>query len=438
MRFESDRKAIVSWCLYDWANSAFALTVMAAFFPAFFTKYWCSGADTAIITFRLGMGNTVAGLIVAVLSPLLGAIAGAGRAKKKFLFMFICVGVVMTSGLFFVAQGQWLFALTIYIFARMGFSLANLFYDAFIIDVALPRERDVVSSLGYGLGYLGCGILFGLNILMYNKPSLFGLKDGVEAIRISFLSAAAWWLIFSFPVLFFVREKRQVGRESIGTVVTNGLGKLRAMAADVSKDRNMLFFILAYWFYIDGVDTVVIMAKNFGLSIGLPMGVLMIALLCVQFVAFPCAVAFGFLARHIGAKNIILICIVMYILITVGGAWVLKTGTHFIIFACLTGTAQGAIQALSRSLYSRMIPQDREGEYFGLYNTVGKFAVILGPAIVAVANIGAYHFGLRGAVASRCGISALAVLFFVGGLLLLKVKTNGITPCTPLRQGEGV
>ena len=417
-----NKKAIWSWCLYDWANSAFALTVMAAYFPGYFKAYWSTGVDAAISTARLGFGNAGAGLCVALLSPVLGALAGVGRAKKQFLAVFICLGLIMTTGLFFIPKGEWLIAISVFIFARIGFNLANLFYDAFLVDVAEPQQRDMVSSWGYAIGYLGCGILFIVNLIMYKKPELFGIRDSVTAIKYIFLSAVLWWFLFSLPILFFVHEKRGEPREKKSNVILLGFEKLKKTAGKIWNDKNLLIFLIAYWFYIDGVHTVVMMCTDFGLSIGISMNALMIALLCVQFIAFPSAIAFGYLSRRIGAKNVIITAIAIYIFITLGGAWVLKTGAHFILFACLTGTVQGAIQALSRSFYSKMIPHDKSSEYFGFYNMVGRFAMILGPAIVAFSNIMVHSIGLKAQVASRSGISALALLFITGGILLLKVK----------------
>ena len=424
MNFGANKKAVWSWCLYDWANSAFALTVMAAFFPGFFKGYWSSGVDSAIITVRLGFGNAFAGFCVAVLSPVLGAIAGAGRAKKQFLTFFIFLGIIMTTGLFFIPKGEWFVAISIFIMARIGFNLANLFYDAFLVDIAELEQRDMVSSWGYALGYLGCGILFILNLLMYKKPALFGLHDSATAIRYIFLSAALWWLLFSLPILFFVHERKRKRKiyEEISAILAKGFQKLGKTAKTISSDKNLLLFLIAYWCYIDGVHTVVMMCTDFGLSIGISFGTLMIALLCVQFIAFPSAIIFGLIARRIGAKNVIMLAVVIYIFISMGGAWILRTGMHFILFACLTGTVQGAIQALSRSFYSKMIPHDKSSEYFGFYNMVGRFAIILGPAIVALSNLVVHSLGMKAQVASRSGISALAILFIIGGIVLLKVK----------------
>ncbi len=423
MKPPMNKKEIWAWCFYDWANSAFALTIMAAFFPAFFKGYWSGGVDSAITTARLGFGNSLAGLCVALLSPVLGAIAGAGKAKKQFLVFFICLGIIMTGGLFFIPKGEWIIAISIFILARIGFNLANLFYDAFLVDVADFEDRDIVSSWGFAIGYLGCGILFILNIFMYKYPAAFGLADGATAVRFIFLSAALWWFIFSFPIIFKVHEKGSSSDSKISGIVKSGFKRLAKTSKNILQNKNILLFLIAYWFYIDGVHTVVMMCTDFGLSIGIPMGTLLLALACVQFIAFPSAIIFGNISKKIGAKNVIAIAVAIYIIITLGGAWILKTGTHFIFFACLTGTVQGAIQALSRSFFSKMVPDNDSCDFFGFYNMIGRFAIILGPAIVALSNIIMHSVGFRAQTASRSGISALAILFIIGGILLLRVKT---------------
>ncbi len=427
MKFGENNKAVWSWCLYDWANSAFALTVMAAFFPGFFKGYWSPDVDAAVSTARLGFGNFIAGICIAVLSPVLGVIAGIGRTKKQFITFFILLGILMTACLYYVPAGAWIVALTIFILARLGFALANLFYDSMLIDVAEPKQYDFISSLGFAVGYLGCGILFILNLIMYKYPHLFGFSSEAGAIRFSFLIVAIWWFVFSLPLLIYVKPKSGSQKTGFFSVLRNGRKNLTKIAKEIVHTPTILFFFIAYFFYIDGVHTIVMMATDFGLSIGISLGTLMIALLCVQFIAFPAALGFGMLARKIGAKTIILAAISVYVLISLGGAWVISTGIHFIIFACITGTAQGAIQALSRSMFAVLIPENRETEFFGFYNMVGKFSIVLGPGIVALCNLIGYYAGFTSNSASRFGISTLAILFIIGGIVLLKVNVHTVT-----------
>ena len=421
----NNRKAMWAWCFYDWANSVFALTVMAAFFPGFFKGFWAFGVDTTISTARLGFGNAIAGLTVALLSPIVGiVIINTRNPKKKQLLFWAVLGALSTAMLFEVPKGAWLTAMAVYVVARIGFSLANLFYDALLVDVSIPRNRDMISSLGYALGYLGCGILFIINLVMFKNPAAFGLASGGEAVKISFLLTAIWWILFTVPLAIFVKEQphRNGATRAPKRSIRSGLQTLRHTAGEVLTQKETGLFLLAYWFYIDGMHTIVMMATDYGLSIGLSLSALMTALLVVQLVAFPSAIGAGFLAKKIGAKNTVLIAIAVYVCIAIGGGWVMRTNAHFILFAGLTGVVQGAIQALSRSMFTSMIPNGKEAPYFGFYNMVGRFAVILGPAIVGGCNLLLHTFGVPSEIAARTGFSMLALLFIVGGVMLYRLR----------------
>ncbi len=419
-----NRKEIISWVLYDWANSAFSLTVMAGFFPVFFKSFWSAGVEPTVSTARLGLGNATAGLIVALLSPFLGALADAGRAKKKMLVLFVFVGVVSTGNLFFIGQGNWLFAIFCFVFACIGFNCANLFYDSLLIDVSPKEDMDMISSMGYSIGYLGCGLLFLLNVIMVSKPSLFGLDGPARAVKVSFILASAWWLVFSFPLFLFVKEKFYTGAASAASLFSRSLQRLSATFHKIITDKTLVFFLIAYWLYIDGLNTFVLMSVDFGMSIGISSKALMIALLVVQFVAFPSALVFGFLSRRFGAFAMIIVGIVIYLLVSGVGALLLRTQTDFIILAGITGIAQGGIQALSRSYFGKLIPASESADYFGFYNVVGRFAVIIGPAVVGMVALLTRKAGLSSHLASRVGMSSLAILFISGGLLLLWAELN--------------
>lgn len=416
-------RPVWAWALYDWANSAFILSVATAFFPGFFKNFWCVAADPSISTIRLGYGNMAAGLLVALLSPVFGALAGAGRYKKKFLVAFMILGVLATSGLYLVQQGAWVAALMLLIGGRVGFSMANLFYDAFLPDICSRDETDMVSSLGFAVGYLGCGLFFVFNSYLYNHFEQFGLASGADAIRVIFLLTALWWLLFSIPLLRRVHQRTTVPvvRRGFSVVVKDGLSELAVTARAIASDRNLMLFLIAYWLYIDGVHTVYLMATDFGLSIGIPFSALMGALLAVQFVAFVFAMLFGWMASKTGARAAVLSAIGVYLVVTLGGAWVMKTAGQFIFFACLTGLAQGGIQALSRSMFIRMVPPAKSVQFVGFYNMIGKFSLILGPGIVATANLVASLAGFRSVTASRFGISTLSILFVAGAVLLVMV-----------------
>lgn len=416
---DKKKHAVIAWCFYDWANSAFALTVMAGFFPVFYKSFWCIGVDATVSTARLGIGNTIAGLFVAIMSPFLGALADSGSAKKKFLGVFVFIGVIATGMLFYVQQGRWMYALIVFVIANIGFNCANLFYDALLVNVADKKRMDWVSSAGFSLGYLGCGLLFIFNVFMVKKPHLFGLPDAATSVRYSFLITSGWWLLFSIPLFVFVKEPVFSKFRGLWPVITDTFERLRKTTKKVLGTKGLLLFFIAYWFYIDGVHTFVLMAVDFGMSIGLSSSAMMTALIIVQFVAFPAALLFGKLSEKFGAFSLIIAGIFIYILVCGIGTLLLKTDLDYIILAGMTGLAQGGIQALSRSYFGKIVPPSEAAEYFGFYNVVGRFAVIIGPSVVALVALLTRRAGLPSMVASRAGMASVSLLFIVGAILLL-------------------
>lgn len=402
-------KKVISWALYDWANSAFATTVMAGFFPVFFKEYWNVGVEATTSTFRLGLANSIASLIVVAMAPLLGAIGDQGGVRKKFLLFFAAMGVVMTGSLFFVARGAWHIAVLIYIVGIIGFSGGNVFYDSLLISVAPSGKEDMVSALGFGLGYLGGGLLFAFNVLMTLKPAWFGLTDAGTAVRISFLSVAIWWALFSLPVMIWVKEPPTHGKTSGWKMVGSGFLQLKTTFAEIRTLRVVFFFLIAYWLYIDGVDTIVRMAVDYGMSLGFPADSLIVALLIVQFVGFPAAILFGKLGEKLGTKTSILLGIGVYVGVTVWGRFMDSPG-EFYVLAVVIGLVQGGVQSLSRAFYSRIIPANRAAEFFGFYNMLGKFAAVIGPVLMGLVGV------LTGN--PRHSILAIAVLFLGGGIIL--------------------
>ncbi len=421
------KKSIWSWAIYDWANSAFATTVMAGFFPVFFSQYWSAGVANVDTTARLGFANSIASLVVALIAPFLGAIADKGTAKKKFLFTFAFLGIVMTGGLFMVKQGQWQMAAFMYVIATIGFSGGNIFYDSLLPGVASEKKIDHVSSLGFAMGYIGGGVLFLINVLMYLKPDLFGIADGSTAIRISFLSVAIWWAVFSIPVFLFVKEpkfvKKQVGPFE---AVKAGWKQLMGTFKEI-RHLKIVGMFLAYWFYIDGVDTIIRMAISIGTALEFDPSSLIVALLIVQFVAFGGSLLYSLLAKKIGAKQSLYIGIAGYSVITMVGFFMNQVW-HFYALAVAIGLFQGGIQAISRSLYSRIIPKNKAAEFYGFFNLLGKFAAVIGPSLMGVIalltrNARDVTFGSTtlGNMGIRYGVLSILLLFIVGGLLLRKV-----------------
>ncbi|WPD22153.1 MAG: MFS transporter [Candidatus Electrothrix scaldis] len=421
-------KQVWGWALYDWANSAFATTVMAGFFPIFFKQYWSYGADVNTSTAQLGFANAIASLIVAAMAPLLGAIADRGSAKKKLLLLFAYLGVLMTASLFFVQQGQWLWAVFIYSMGIIGFSGANIFYDSLLPSVSNKDNIDYISSLGFSLGYLGGGLLFLVNVLMTLYPHFFGLSDASAAVRWSFLTVALWWGGFALFTLFWVEEeKKVVESRSIMQAIKEGGQQFAGTFREIRHLKTIFLFLLAYWFYIDGVDTIVRMAVDYGLSLGFASNDLIISLLIVQFIGFPAALVFGKLGQSWGVRKSIFLGIGIYMVITVWGV-MMETKYEFYILAGAIGLAQGGIQALSRSYYSRLIPADKPAEYYGFYNMLGKFAAILGPALMAIVGLIVRRTLMPptptpeqvesvGRIASRWGIGSILLLFLIGGIL---------------------
>jgi len=378
---KENKRAVWSWAFYDWANSAYSTTVMAGFFPLFFKEYWADPHNPSQSTFYLGMANSIASLVVAALAPLLGSIADQGSAKKKFLTFFAFLGVIMTGGLWMVAQGNWQMAVLFYVIATIGFASGNVFYDALLPGLASEERVDAVSSLGFGLGYLGGGLLFLVNVFMYLKPEIFGIPDGATAIKLSFLSVAVWWAVFTIPLILFVPEPKNYENIDFNNAIRMGWVQLVQTFKEIRNMKVVGTFLLAYWFYIDGVDTIIRMAVDYGMSLNFPGESLIIALLIVQFVAFPAALIYGWLASKIGAKTGIMVGITAYSFITLLG-YFMTEAWHFYVLAILIGLFMGGIQALSRSLYTRIIPPDKSAEFFGFYNMLGKFAAIIGPALM--------------------------------------------------------
>jgi UMF1 family MFS transporter len=348
-----DRPAF-AWALYDWANSAFSTTVMAGFFPVMFKQYWSGGADASASSARLGIASSIAGLVVALAAPALGAIADAGGSRKRFLLIAAGVGIAGTAALFAVPEGQWVPAAAIFIIATAGFSASMIFYDALLVDVSTPRTADFVSAYGFALGYLGGGLLFLLNIFMYRSPATFGLANAEDAARWSFLSVAIWWALFSIPLARTVREQR-VRRRADGAA-RRGLHDLVETLRHLRQHRVVLLFLVGYWFYIDGVHTIVRMGMDYGLSLGFPAGTLILSLLLIQFVGFPASLAFGKIGSRYGARTGIYIAISIYIGICIWG-YLLSRPVEFYALAVAIGLVQGGINSLSRSFFSRLIPR---------------------------------------------------------------------------------
>ena len=417
------KKSIYSWALYDWANSAFATTVMAGFFPIFFAQYWSNPEDLSISTFYLGLGNSVASIIVVLLAPILGAIADRGTYKKRFLVFFAFLGILMTAGLALISQGMWQIALLTYVIATVGFSGANIFYDSLLPAVSNKDNVDYVSGLGYALGYIGGGILIVINFLMITYPSFFGFADSVEGIKWSFISVALWWAIFSIPILLFVKEPKYHKAETSLQTIKSGFKQLKNTFNEIRHLKVVFTFLIAYWLYIDGVDTTVRMAADFGITLGFDSTTIMGALVLVQFIAFFATLFYVKFADKIGIKNAIYFAIAAYMVIIFSGYFVTEAW-HFYIIAGMIGCFQGGIQTLSRSLYARIIPENKSGQFFGFFNMWGKFAAVIGPLLMGSVTLILSNIIDDQILSARIGLQSIMILFILGALVLSKVNVS--------------
>ncbi len=399
----------LAWALYDFGNSAFA-TVMAGFFPIALKRYWYEG-DPLGSTFWLGMVNGAASFLVLLIAPPLGAIADQGGLKKRLLLLFALLGISTTASLSAIGPGSWELALLLYGLAVVGFSTANVFYDALLVDIAPEEEYESTSALGFALGYLGGGLLLALSGVVILKPAWFGLSPG-GALSLAFLAVALWWLLFLLPLLSWVPESPPRTRHGI---VAAGIQQLRTTLAHLRRYRLVLLFLIAYWFYIDGLDTIVRMAVDFGAAIGLAGGHLISALLLVQLLGAPATLYYGHLARLFGTRNAILLGLGVYVVVLLW-AFQIETVLDFYLMAAMIALVQGGVQAMSRAYYAHLIPKPFAGEFFGFYNMLGKFAAVLGPPLVgAMAQLTGVH---------RWGILSVIVLFLIGGAILWRLPSE--------------
>ncbi len=412
-----ENRSIYAWALYDWANSAYVTTVIAGFFPLFFKEYFSADIDVTVSTAQLAFANSISSLIVVLIAPLLGAIADVGGLKKRFLFLFAYLGILMSIALSLVGEGAWEAAVFVYVVGNIGFMGSNIFYDALLPTVAKEKKVDFVSGLGFALGYLGGGILFALNVWMVQDPLFFGFEGSAEAVKRSFVTVALWWMFFSLPLLFFVKETKPTNDQTRCQIVKLGYQRLSGTLKKITQLKGLLLFLVAYWLYIDGVDTIIRMAVDYGMAIGFDSKSLILALLIVQFVGFPATLLFAKLADMWDTKKAILLAIVIYLFITLWAA-LMDEIYEFYILAFLIALVQGGIQALSRSYYAKMIPIEYAAEFFGFYNFLGKFAAILGPLLVGFVALMTEN--------SRAGIASVAVFFILGALLLMRVDAKKV------------
>ena len=411
------KREIRAWTMYDWANSAFATTIMAAVFPIFYATLGAVGETGAIMTSRWGFTTAIAALIAAVISPLLGALADFSGSKKKFLTIFMLLGVISTALLFLPNQpGSWLIASFIFIFANIGFAGSLVYYDALLPHVARADEIDQVSSRGYMMGYFGGGVLLAVNLVMIMVlPSVFPALGTGLMTRLSFVTVAIWWFVFSLPLLTRVKEPprkieaAEKGMRPIQASVTRLINTFK----DLKKYRDLSMGLLAFWIYANGIGTIITMATIYGKELQFSDITLIGTLLMVQILAAPFAFLFGWLAKKIGTKKAIYLSLTIYSLIAIAGYFMYHEWQFWVLGAAVA-TVQGGSQALSRSMIGRMMPKSKSAEFYGFFSVFEKFASILGPAIFAVIS--------RLMNESRLSIASLIVFFLLGIFVLTKVN----------------
>jgi UMF1 family MFS transporter len=411
---KSYRKTVNSWCMYDFANSAFATTIMAAMFPPFYRSLAVQGGMAESAATALWAYTAAAGLLLgALLSPLLGAMADHTGRKKAFTGFFCGLGILCTLGFVFIEK-SFLFASLLFIGADIGFACGNIFYESLLPHVALPNDMDRVSARGYAFGYVGGGILLVVNVLMVMRPEWFGIPGAKAAVRLSFFSVALWWGLFSVPFFRNTPEPPRSGAPG-GNPLVEGAARLVRTFREIRRYRQLCVFLAAFWIYNDGIGTIIKMATAYGDEIGIGVAHMTAALVLTQFVGVPATFFFGALAKRTGAKRAVLLALLGYTAISVGGFF-LRSAFHFYLLAVCVGLVQGGSQALSRSLFGAMVPRRKSAEFFGFFSTSAKMAGIAGPLLFGAVS--------QAAGSSRLSIVALVVFFLAGGLLLCLVDVE--------------
>lgn len=404
--------------MYDWANSAFITTMVTAVFPIYFATLAEAGGLTGTqATARLGLTTTIALGIGALLAPVLGAIADHAPVKKRFLAVAVVIGAGATGAMFMARGGDWQLAAVLFGLANVAATAGFVFYDSLLPHIAAPDEVDQVSTAGYALGYLGGGFLLAVQVAVMLNPGWFGLETGNDLlVRLVFVSVAAWWLIFTIPLLRRVPEPPVLaGRRSAGGVIGRSLRGLMHTLRELSRFRQALLFMIAFLAYNDGIGTIYRMATIYGKEIGISTGTLIIAILITQFIGVPCAFAFGSIARRIGSKHSIYLGLCVYVVIT-GLGYFMTEDWHFLVLAALVGLVQGGTQALSRSLFATLIPKQKSGEFFGLFAIFEKFAGIFGPLVFTLV--------ITWTGSSRVAIFAIVGFFAIGAAVLRLVDVD--------------
>jgi len=406
-------KTVKSWIAYDAGNSAFATTVVAAFFPIFYLEFWASTMPKVEASIYLNWTLVICNSLILLSGPVIGAYTDINRSTKSALNMFTIVGALFVGSLFFIDVGSWLYALIFFGIANYCFCVAQIPYDKILTKITTPNNFSIISNQGYAWGYFGGGALFLLNALMSIYPSSFGLASQAEAIRVSFLMVSIWWLLFLIP-LFLNFKENKTDKHSM-SVFSSSFKNIFKTLKSVYQYKNAFLFLIAFFLFIDGAHTIIYLASTFALNLGLETSSIIQALILVQFVAFPATLLWGYVANKYGDKLVLYITITSYICIIIYST-TLSSALEFYLLAAWVGFVQGGIQGSSRGMFGKLIPKEKAGEFFGLYNVMGRAGAILGPLMVGTL------LTLYGNV--RIALLPIAVLFIIGGLLLTRVKNE--------------
>jgi len=398
-----DSKKFYSWVLYDWANSAYATIVLAGFFPIIFAEYFATSVLPSERTLYLGISNSAASLILIFIAPIFGLLSDKFSNKKLFLLIFASLSIFSTLILSFITKDSYVLASILFSISLLGFMMSNVFYDSMLLNFE-SHEYDKISSMGYAVGYLGGGLafVFTLVFLYFNSNSSIEI---ISSNKIAFVFAALWWLLFMIPLIIYWTEKPDYKIHTTNIIDT---------FKEIKLNRPILFFLISYWIYIDGVDTIIRMAINYGLILGFTNYDLLVALLVTQFVAFPGTLIINKISELSSIVTTISGCLIMYLIITFL-SYSLNSIYEFYLIACLIGFVQGGIQALSRSYFARLIPNGKHSEYFGIYNMLGKFAALIGPLLVGLVTYASDN--------ARLGILSISI-FFIIGLIMFNKSLN--------------
>ncbi len=412
------KRAITAWTMYDWGNSAFATTIMAAVLPVYYSTVAAAHLAPNLATAYWGYTSSISALLAAVISPILGAVADFRGSKKRFLTIFMLIGVTATALLYLIQTGDWLLASIFFVFGNIGFAGSLVYYDALLPHVATPDEMDAVSSRGYAMGYIGGGLLLAVNLFMIMfVPKLVPSLDAGLMTRLSFVTVAIWWFVFTLPILLRVKEppRRIEAHEQGFSPIKASFSRLYTTFKDIRKYRELSLGLLAFWVYSNGIGTIIVMATIYGAELGFSQTTLIGTLLMVQFLAAPFAMLFGWLSKKLGTKKSIYLSLTIYTLIAIAG-YFLYHEWQFWALGAAVATVQGGSQALSRSLIGKMIPKSKSAEFYGFFSVFEKFASILGPALFGLVSTIMGH--------SRLSIVSLIIFFAVGMFLLTRVDVE--------------